>query len=115
MECKFDSEINQYIASDLDLPKVLIYLRALERDKTMGEQDKRAIFLYADQVLGLDLDRPVILQSELTGEALELFNARAEARAAGNWSESDRLRDLLAEMKIEVRDSKDGQSWTALI
>jgi cysteinyl-tRNA synthetase len=115
MECKFDSEINQYIASDLDLPKVLIYLRALERDKTMGEQDKRAIFLYADQVLGLDLDRPVILQSELTGEALELFNARAKARAAGNWSESDRLRDLLAEMKIEVRDSKDGQSWNALI
>lgn len=114
MECKFDPEINNFISSDLDLPKVLIYLRNLERDKTIGEQDKRAIYLYADQVLGLDLDRPVLLQTELTGEALDLFNARAEARAAGNWSESDRLRDLLAEMKIEVRDSKTGQSWVAL-
>lgn len=114
MECKFDPEINKFISNDLDLPKVLIYLRTLERDKTIGNQDKRAIFLYADQVLGLDLDRPVILQAELTGEALELFNARAEARAAGNWSESDRLRDLLADMKIEVRDSKAGQSWVAL-
>ena len=113
-ECKFDSEINQNISQDLDLPKVLIYLRNLERDKTVGEQDKRAIFLYADQVLGLDLDRPLILQSELMGRELELFNARAAARAAGNWGESDRLRDELAELKIEVRDSKDGQSWVAL-
>jgi len=115
LECKFDPEINQLISQDLDLPKVLIYLRNLERDKAVGEQDKRAIFLYADQVLGLDLDRPLVLQSELFGIALELFNARAAARAAGNWSESDRLRNELAAMKIEVRDSKDGQSWVALI
>ena len=114
MECKFDSEINAFIMNDLDLPKVLIRLRNIEKDKTIGEQDKRAIFLYADQVLGLDLDRPLVLQSELTGEALELFNARALARAAGNWSESDRLRDALAALKIEVRDSKDGQSWVVI-
>jgi cysteinyl-tRNA synthetase len=111
LDCKFDQEINNYITQDLDLPKVLIYLRNLERDKTIGDQDKRAIFLYADQVLGLDLDRPLVLETELSGEALALFTARAAARAAGNWSESDRLRDELAAMKIEVRDSKAGQSW----
>jgi cysteinyl-tRNA synthetase len=114
MECKFDLEINSFIMNDLDLPKVLIRLRNIERDKTIGEQDKRALFLYADQVLGLDLNRPLVLQSELTGKSLELFNERATARASGNWSESDRLRDELALLNIEVRDSKDGQSWVVI-
>ncbi len=114
MECKFDEEINTLMMSDLDLPKVLIRLRAIEKDKTIGELDKRAIFLYADQVLGLDLDRAIEVSNELSGEALELFNQRASARASGNWSESDRLRGALAELKIEVRDGKEGQSWVAI-
>jgi cysteinyl-tRNA synthetase len=113
-EIKFDSVVNSHIMNDLDLPKVLIYLRNLEKDKTIGALDKRAIFLYADQVLGLDLDRAIEIQSELSGDALEMYQQRAVARAEGNWSESDRLRDALAELKIEVRDSKYGQSWVAL-
>lgn len=113
-DCKFDAEINAFIMSDLDLPKVLIRLRSIERDKTIGDQDKRAIFLYADQVLGLDLDRKIEVLKELSGEALELFNQRAQARADGNWGESDRLRGALADLKIEVRDGKDGQSWVAI-
>ena len=110
---KFDSEINGYIMNDLELPKVLIRLRAIEKDSTMGALDKRAIFLYADQVLGLDLDRgaPAQIEAELTYEAFQLLEARAAARAAGNWAESDRIRDLLAKDGIDVRDGKDGQSW----
>lgn len=114
LDCKLSEEVNRFIMNDLDLPKVLIYLRNLEKDKTMGDQDKRAIFLYADQVLGLDLDRPVKVQAELNEAAQLLLNQRANARAAGNWSESDRLREELAALKIEVRDGKDGQSWIAI-
>jgi cysteinyl-tRNA synthetase len=84
-------------------------LRAIEKDPAIGNQDKRAIFLYADQLLALDLDRKVI--SEISDEAAQLLDERATARAAGDWAESDRLRDLLATLKIEVRDGKDGQSW----
>ena len=110
---KFDSEINGFIMNDLELPKVLIRLRAIEKDSTIGALDKRAIFLYADQVLGLDLDRgaPAQIEAELTYEAFQLLEARAAARAAGNWAESDRIRDLLAKDGIDVRDGKDGQSW----
>jgi cysteinyl-tRNA synthetase len=112
-DLKFDGEINALIMNDLELPKVLIRLRAIEKDPTIGALDKRAIFLYADQVLGLDLDRgaPPQVESELTYEAFQLLEARAAARAAGNWAESDRIRDLLAHDGIDVRDGKDGQSW----
>ena len=37
--------------------------------------------------------------------------ARATARAARNWTESDRLRDLLASLGVVIKDSKDGTTW----
>jgi cysteinyl-tRNA synthetase len=109
VEVKLDEEIHAHFMNDLDTPKAILRLRAIEKDPSIGNQDKRAIFLYADQLLALDLNRKII--HELSEEASELLAERAAARANGNWAESDRLRDLLASMKIEVRDSKDGQSW----
>lgn len=112
-EVKFDSEIHGYFMNDLDTSKALLRLRAIEKDASIGAQDKRAIFLFADQVLALDLDRGVEaeIEVELSPEALELLQQRAAARAAGNWAESDRIRDVLALEGIIVRDGKDGQSW----
>ena len=37
--------------------------------------------------------------------------ARNAARAAKNWAESDRIRDELAALGIELTDSKDGTTW----
>ena len=112
-EIKLDIEIHSYFMNDLETSKALLRLRAIEKDESIGNQDKRAIFLYADQVLGLDLNRTVPEDSlvELSAELLTLLEERVAARAAGNWAESDRIRDLLAESGILVRDSKAGQSW----
>jgi cysteinyl-tRNA synthetase len=45
------------------------------------------------------------------GEVERLVAARAAARAAKNWAESDRLRDALADIGVVVKDSKDGTTW----
>ena len=112
-EIKIDVEIHGHFMNDLETSKALLRLRAIEKDESIGNQDKRAIFLYADQVLGLDLNRAVKVEAaiELSAEVLALLAERVAARAAGNWAESDRIRDELAESGILVRDSKDGQSW----
>lgn len=108
-EIKFDPDLNAAMMRDLDTPRMIIRLRAIEKDPAIGIQDKRGIFLYADQLLALNLDRAP--SDELSDEDAKLLEERAAARAAKNWSESDRLRDLLLEHGVEVRDGKDGQSW----
>ena len=40
-----------------------------------------------------------------------LIDARAAARKAKDFAESDRIRDELAAMGVVVKDSKDGTTW----
>jgi cysteinyl-tRNA synthetase len=44
-------------------------------------------------------------------EIERLIAARAAARKAKNFKESDRIRDELAAMGIVLKDSKDGTTW----
>ena len=59
-----------------------------------------------DRTLGI-LAQPV----ELPAGASDLLAARAAARAARDFAESDRLRDELAALGVLVEDSRDGQRW----
>ncbi|MDQ6929885.1 MAG: cysteine--tRNA ligase [Candidatus Eremiobacteraeota bacterium] len=43
----------------------------------------------------------------------QVIGERNEARAAKNWAESDRLRDVLARCGVILKDSKEGTTWTA--
>ncbi|MCQ9165041.1 cysteine--tRNA ligase [Arthrobacter sp. STN4] len=40
------------------------------------------------------------------------LEARAQARAAKDWAESDRIRDILAAAGVEVADTADGATWS---
>ena len=44
-----------------------------------------------------------------------LLKARAEARAAKNWAESDRLRDEITKLGYVLKDTKQGQQITKAI
>jgi cysteinyl-tRNA synthetase len=60
-----------------------------------------------DGVLGIAAPADSALDPELQA----LLDARAAARAARNWAESDRLRDELLARGIAVEDTRDGQRW----
>ena len=109
-EIKFDQEISDAFTSDLDTPRAMQRLRSIEKDISIGALDKRALFLFADQVLGLDLDR-VIEEKPLTPDLQALISERAQARAGKDWAASDAIRDQLDAAGIEVQDAADGQSW----
>jgi cysteinyl-tRNA synthetase len=106
-----DREILSAIERDLDTPRVLLRLRAIEKDSSIPNDVKRSMFLYADSLLGLDLNRKIEVRP-LSPEQVVLLNERAQARKDKNWQESDRLRDVLADMGIAISDGPDGQSWS---
>jgi len=108
---KEDTEISTAIAKDLDTPRAILRLRTIEKDSQLSNQDKRAIFIHADQVLGLDLMRAVI-NKPLSSQQQNLLNERAQARGSKNWKLSDQLRDQLLAQGISINDGPDGQSWT---
>lgn len=110
-ELREDAEITLALCEDLDTPKALLRMRAIEKDQNLSPQIKREIFNYIDQVLALDLSRAIKVKP-LSAEQEALLAERASARAAKNWSESDRLRDLLAEDGIAINDGAAGQSWS---
>jgi cysteinyl-tRNA synthetase len=109
-DLKFDQEISDALTNDLDTPRAMQRLRAIEKDSTMGSQDKRAIFLFADQVLGLDLNR-IPESKPLTAQLANLLAERALARESKDWGRSDALRKELEDAGLEISDGASGQSW----
>ena len=48
---------------------------------------------------------------DLSAQVEDLLKQRAEARAAKNWPEADRIRDALNALNVEVMDSPTGPTW----
>jgi len=107
-DISIDPEIESAFNNDLDTPKVIIRLREIEKSEL---ENKRELFLYADQVLGLDLDRP-ILARELTDQMQKLLDERVKARSEKRWADSDELRGQLEELGLQIKDTADGQIWS---
>jgi cysteinyl-tRNA synthetase len=63
-----------------------------------------------DTVLGVTAEPA----ADVPPEVRSLIEARAAARAARDWAESDRLRDELAHRGFGVEDTRDGQRWRRL-
>ena len=103
-----DSEIESAFENDLDTPKVILRLREIEKSEV---GNKRELFLYADQVLGLDLDRPIAAR-ELTEQMQTLLADRMKARSEKRWADSDALRLELENLGLQIKDTADGQSWS---
>ena len=107
-EITTDSEILSALYNDLDTPKVILRLREIEKGNA---DNKRELFLYADQVLGLGLNRPVVAR-ELSAEMQNLLEERMKARSEKRWSDSDALRIQLENLGLQIKDSAEGQSWS---
>lgn len=109
------SEIISDICNDLDTPRALQKLRIIEKSQTLNDGVKYEVFREIDAVFGLDLLRPASQIQSLPDHLEEMLIQRQTARSKGDYSESDRLRDLLAKNAIAVNDSKDGQTWNWII
>jgi len=107
------------VDDDLNLPEAFAALFALVRESNTALQQNLlspqeaasvlAVFDAMDSVLGFVRFGRAVRGESLPADVQALVAARAAARAGKDWKESDRLRDQLAALGWEVRDSKDGQ------
>ena len=96
----------------------VLFELANEANKT-GSAELAGCLRALGGTLGLLQDNPQhFLQSGgeeggLSADEIEaLIAQRKTARETKNWAESDRIRDLLAEHKILLKDGADGTTWT---
>ena len=104
------NEIVLDFSQDLDTPRAIQKLRVIEKDDSISNGVKYEVFKVVDPLFGLDLFKSV-LKAELPDDLAQLLAARQVARDYKDFNESDRLRDLLAQNGIAVKDNKQGQEW----
>ena len=107
-EVTSDQEIAHAFSNDIDTPRAIMRLREIEKSDLLN---RRELFLFADQVLGLDLARPVA-KKELTDQMQKLLNERVKARSEKRWADSDELRVQLENLGLQIKDTADGQNWS---
>ena len=104
------------VLSDLAMPEALsaVFKLVLEGNRAMDDRgltgseaaSVAAALSSMDQVLGV---LSMAVEEGVPAEVEAMLEQRAVARTERNWAESDRLRDAMAELGWEVRDSGGGQ------
>jgi len=115
----------QSMNDDLNTPMVVAHLfdavrlvngcaEGLQRITQDQIKELRHLFHdYASVVLGLRMEESEGADLSVTDQLMSLvLELRAEARSKKDFATSDKIRDSLAAMNIQVKDTKEGASWT---
>ncbi len=98
----FKKEFVDLISNDLAMPEVLALVwKVIKSD--LNPEEKWATILDFDKVLGLNLDKEII-EEKIPEEILKLVEERKKERENKNWTESDRLREIIKKKGYLVED-----------
>lgn len=92
--------------------------KLVDHKATISEADLKELAetmrLFAFDLLGLRPDNAGSSshREEAFGKVVDMvLDLRSKAKASKDWATSDRIRDELAELGFEVKDTKDGATW----
>jgi cysteinyl-tRNA synthetase len=112
------AELLDALDDDLNLSEAIAALHQMKRAKRFADLRAALGFLgfeeIAEAALGagargtISAAGDVLVEAgDLDGAIRQVLAARSAARATKNWAESDRLRDELAAMGVQLKDGKD--------
>jgi len=117
-------EIYQALLDDINTPVALSSLfeavkivnGAKDKGEVLNDADyntlNRLFMEIVSDVLGLTDDRQDASAELLIGGLVDMIlQTRNAAKAARNWAESDRIRDELKAIGIQIKDTKEGTEW----
>jgi cysteinyl-tRNA synthetase len=105
---RFDRRFRDAVANDLDMPTAVTIVNDLDRAADVPPAEKRALLASWDRVLGLDLEREAEAGWRPSDDVRRLLAERDAAREARDYATSDRIRDELQAMGLEVMDTASG-------
>jgi len=118
IKTEFIEAMNDDFNTALAIAELHKLLELANKFKDLDENKMIAAWIMLQQladVLGLKFEIKETENSSLNSEddkkIQNLIDERIKARSEKNWAESDRLRDILAEMGIEIKDTKNGTEW----
>jgi cysteinyl-tRNA synthetase len=106
----YERRFREAIANDLHMPGVVAIVNELDHAADVPDGEKYRLLATWDRVLGLDLEREATSGWQPTPEMRSLMAERDAARGKKDYATSDRLRDALAAMGLEVMDAPEGTS-----
>jgi cysteinyl-tRNA synthetase len=104
----YDARFREAVSTDLDLPAAVVVVNEVVSASDVTDAEKYSLLASWDAVLGLDLERGAKSGWTPSEEMLALVAERDAARASKDYAESDRLRDELIAMGLEVLDEPGG-------
>ena len=104
---KYEESFLEAINDDLNMPVAMSVVWDVVKNPTKSPQLANLLLKF-DEVLGLDLKNYKKEEVILPEDIKKLVESRNEARKEKNWSESDRIRDILIQKGYNVKDSKEG-------
>jgi cysteinyl-tRNA synthetase len=104
----FDARFREALADDLALSAAVVIVNELVSTEDVPDGERYALLAAWDAVLGLDIEREATAGWEPTAEIDGKMRERDAARDAKDYATSDRLRDELAAMGLEVMDTPEG-------
>jgi cysteinyl-tRNA synthetase len=104
----YDGRFRAALADDLAMPTAVVVVNELVSSASVPDGEKYALLASWDHVLGLDLGREAKAGWQPSDEIQHRVDERDAARAAKDFATSDRIRDELTAMGLEVMDTPDG-------
>src|SRR5687768_14664446 len=113
---EWERRFRDAVLDDLDFPRAITVVWGVVDDDSVSAAERAALLADWDRVLGLGLEALAgavasVQDRALPAEGAALLDARQAARTRRDYAESDRLRDSLHELGVEVSDTPEGTTW----
>ena len=106
----YQQKFKDALSDDLNTANALTVLyEVLKHD--MNNKTKLALIEDFDQVLSLSLLKVEEIDDDLKQQVLELIAERTEAKKEKNFARADEIREILKNMGIQIKDTREGTTF----
>lgn len=102
---EYQDQFKSALADDLNTAQALAVVWEVVKDEVLSDDEKVALMLDFDRVLGLELEATSDeRRAAVPAEIQALLETRVQLRKAGDYAQADALRDKIIALGYEVSD-----------